>query len=77
MKNDYLKQLQELKQMAQDLQNQENPGLCSYCAKDCATYNEDWHERTGNHVFDTCMNKHIVLKGDNTKSLNIVKEQFV
>jgi len=41
-----------------------NPDLCNRCGTTCKTYSSDWFERTGEEVYDDCMNRHVVLTGD-------------
>ena len=58
------KRLIKLEESLKILAAKADPSLCSYCGTDCKIFAQEWYEKTGEEVYDSCMNRHVVLHGD-------------
>ena len=65
------RRLQRLEAALETLVNKADPNLCTLCGSACKTFNQEWFERTGEEVYDTCMNRYVVLKGEGLKDLGL------
>ena len=60
----FKKRLDRLEEAVSAIAAKSNPDLCNRCGTACKTYNREWFERTGEEVYDNCMNRYVVLYGD-------------